>query len=50
MVRLREVLRPLRVPVDVLVIGDANFSDWKDTPGTVVYEANIEGSVIYEAV
>ncbi len=49
MVRLRDVLRPLRIPVDVLVISDKTYEDWKETPGTVIYEAAVEGRVVYEA-
>ena len=43
MVRLRDVLRPLRIPADVLVTSEKTFRDWADTPGTVLYEAAQEG-------
>ena len=43
MVRLRDVLEPLRVPADVLVTSEAVFEEWQDTPGTVLYEAAKEG-------
>lgn len=49
MVRLREVLRPLRIPVDVLVTSAEAFEEWRDTPNTVIYEAATEGKV-YEQV
>jgi predicted nucleotidyltransferase len=49
MVRLRDVLRPLNVPVDVLVISARTFSEWWDTPGTVIYEAARGGKILYEA-
>ena len=49
MVRLRDVLRPLNVPVDVLVISARTFTEWWDTPGTVIYEAAQTGKVLYEA-
>ncbi|MBU4201521.1 MAG: nucleotidyltransferase domain-containing protein [Planctomycetes bacterium] len=49
MVRLREVLQPLRVPADVLVTTEALFEEWRDTPGTVLYEAAKEGRV-FDAV
>ncbi|MBM4035079.1 MAG: nucleotidyltransferase domain-containing protein [Planctomycetes bacterium] len=42
-VRLRDVLRPLRIPVDILVVSEAAFRDWAETPGTVLYEAAHEG-------
>jgi predicted nucleotidyltransferase len=45
MVRLRDVLRPLRIPADVLVTSEENFRNWSDTPGTVFYEALREGRV-----
>ena len=43
MVRLRDVLRILRVPVDVLVASQEKFEYWADTPGHVYYEAAREG-------
>ena len=46
-VRLRDVLSPLRVPVDILVVSEKSYTEWKDTPGTVIYEASIEGKVVY---
>jgi predicted nucleotidyltransferase len=48
-VRLRDVLRPLRVPADVLVVSAETFEQWADTPGTVLYEAAQEGRV-FDAV
>jgi predicted nucleotidyltransferase len=49
MVRLRRVLSPLRVPVDVLVASAAHFAEWRDTPGNVLHDAATEGKVLYEA-
>lgn len=49
MVRLRDVLSPLRIPVDVLVISEKTYQEWRDTPGTVIYEAVVDGRVVYEA-
>ena len=48
MVQLSDVLRPLRIPVDVLVASEKVFNEWADTPGTVLYEAAKEGKVLYE--
>ena len=48
MVRLRRILRPLRIPVDIIVVSERIFNDWADTPGTVIYEAALEGRVLYE--
>ena len=47
MVRLNDVLRPLRIPVDVLVVTRKTYEDWADTPGTVLYEAAREGRVFH---
>ena len=49
MVRLHHVLQPLRAPADVLVTSAATFEEWRDTPGTVLYEAAKEGKV-FDAV
>lgn len=49
MVRLREVLRPLHVAADVLVVSAKVFEEWADTPNTVIFEAAREGRV-YEQV
>lgn len=49
MVRLHHVVHALRLPVDVLVVSEAVFEEWRDTPGTVLYEAATEGRV-FDAV
>jgi predicted nucleotidyltransferase len=49
MVRLSDVLRPLRLPADVLVVSDRTFEEWRHIPGTVLYQANKEGRVLYAA-
>ena len=43
MVRLRQVMRPLRIPIDVVVISRSVFEDWKEIPNTVIYDAVKEG-------
>ncbi|HIC91585.1 MAG TPA: nucleotidyltransferase domain-containing protein [Syntrophaceae bacterium] len=48
MVRLSDVLRPLRIPVDVIVASETVYNEWADTPGTVLYEAAKKGRVLYE--
>jgi predicted nucleotidyltransferase len=45
MVRLRDVLRPLGIPVDVLVVSAEGFEAWKDQINNVVHEAAREGRV-----
>lgn len=49
MVRLHDAVRPMRIPVDIVVVSAAAFEDWKDVPGTVVHRAKAEGRVCYEA-
>ena len=48
MVRLRAALRPLGVPVDVMVADTEQFEVWKDHPGTALFEAAQHGQVVYE--
>jgi predicted nucleotidyltransferase len=48
MVRLRASLRPLGVPVDVMVADAEQFEVWKDQPGTALFEAARHGQVVYE--
>jgi predicted nucleotidyltransferase len=36
-VRLSDVLRPLKIPVDIVVISQHNFDTWRTTPGNIVY-------------
>lgn len=49
MVRLTDVLRPLRLRVDVLVVSRRLFQEWADVPGTVIYQAIKEGKVLHAA-
>ena len=48
MVRLRQVLRPLRIPVDVLVYSQAEAERQQDSCSTAVYWALREGRVLYD--
>ncbi len=50
MVRLRHVLRPLRIPVDVVVVSERDVDDWADVPGTLIWAALREGRVLHDAV
>jgi len=45
MVRLSDVLRPLSIPVDIVVISRKTFDEWAGTPGTIIYEAARQGRV-----
>ncbi len=47
MVRLRRVLRPLRIPVDILVYSSADVARWGDQPGSTLFWALREGRVVY---
>ena len=47
MVRLRRALRPLRLPVDVLVYSRAEVDQWGQQPGTALYWALKEGKVMH---
>ena len=47
MVRLRRLLRPLRIPVDVLVYSDADVSRFGDQPGSALFWALREGKVVH---
>jgi len=49
MVRLRDVLRPLRIPVDVLVASRRLWQEWSGVPGTVLHAAATEGRVLHGA-
>ncbi|MDY7011772.1 MAG: nucleotidyltransferase domain-containing protein [Planctomycetota bacterium] len=49
MVRLRRVVSPLRIPADVVVINEAYYNYWSDTPGNLMFEVALEGEVLYEA-
>ena len=43
MMRLTEVLRPLRLPVDLLVLSSQTFGLWKDSPNSIAYRVAREG-------
>ena len=49
MVRLRRVLLPLRIPVDLIVVSEQEVYEWGDLPGTTLYPALNEGRVLYDA-
>jgi len=47
MVRLRRLLRPLRIPVDLLVYSSEEVRRWGEQPGSVLYWALREGKRVY---
>ena len=49
MVRLRRAISPLRIPADVIVVSEAHYKYWSDTPGNLMFEVAMDGKVLYEA-
>ena len=47
MVRLRRLLRPLRVPADILVYSEEEVERWGHQPGSALYWALREGKVVH---
>ena len=47
MVRLRRALRPLRIPMDILVFSADDVARWGGQPGTALYWALREGKPLY---
>jgi predicted nucleotidyltransferase len=45
--RLRGLLRDYRVPIDIVVVGQAFAERYWDIPGSVLYPAFREGKVLY---
>jgi len=44
--RLARVLRPFRVPADVVVVSRNTFEAWKNTPSSIYFEAARHGKVM----
>ncbi|MDX8404561.1 MAG: nucleotidyltransferase domain-containing protein [Mariprofundus sp.] len=49
MVRLRRVLRPLQLPIDVMVVSERDVEEWGGLPGTALYWALKEGKMLQDA-
>lgn len=49
MVRLRDALRGLPTPIDILVFSSRAMEEWGNVKGTVLYPALQEGVVLYAA-
>jgi predicted nucleotidyltransferase len=49
MVRLRDALPPLDVPVDVIVVTEAHAAKWSAIKGTMVHAALGEGRLVAES-
>ncbi len=47
MVRLRRLLRPLRIPADILVYSSEEVARWGGQPGSALYWALREGKVVH---
>jgi len=46
-VRLRRALRPLRIPVDVIVVSERYAEEWGPAKGSIVHAALTEGRVVH---
>lgn len=46
-VALYDALRPMRIPVDILLVSQATFDKWADVPNTVIHTAVTEGRLCY---
>jgi predicted nucleotidyltransferase len=49
MVRLGRELRPLGVPIDVVVVSERYAEDWGGVEGSMVHAALTEGRVLHDA-
>lgn len=49
MLRLTEVLRPLRIPADLMVLSSRAFDYWRDTPNSLAYRVTKEGRLFESA-
>ncbi len=47
-VQLLRLFEPYEIPVDIFVVTHTFFETWKNVPGTMLYEANREGKIVYE--
>ena len=47
---LGNLLRPLRLPADMLVASRRTFEKWAAVPGTIYHTAASEGKVLYGSV
>jgi uncharacterized protein len=47
--RLRRLIGPVGVGVDVVVVDEAAFEKWSEAPGSTLYWAKREGQVLYPA-
>jgi predicted nucleotidyltransferase len=46
-IRLRRLRRDLEIPVDIIVVGQSFAERYGDIPGSVLYPALCEGTVLY---
>jgi predicted nucleotidyltransferase len=46
--RIRNVLKPFRVPKDILVYSRDEFEKWRDSINHVIAHATREGQLVYE--
>jgi uncharacterized protein len=48
-VRIRRALRGISMPMDILVVPQSKWNEYKDVPGLIYHEALRKGRVAYEA-
>jgi predicted nucleotidyltransferase len=49
MVRLRDALPPLEIPVDVIVVSEQHVAKWGPVKGTLIHAALAEGRLVAES-
>jgi len=48
-VTVLRLLKPLRIPADILLYSEDEVGEWGHIPGTVLHDALTNGKVLYEA-
>jgi len=48
-VRIRRGLRGISMPIDIIVVSEAKWTQLRDCPGTIYPEILREGKIVYEA-
>jgi uncharacterized protein len=48
-VRIRQALRGISMPMDILVISESRLKELADVPGLIYREALKEGKIVYQA-
>lgn len=48
MVKLGRLVSGLGVRIDILVVSEKTFQEWRDTPGNIYFEAAQDGRVLFD--